>query len=387
MAARGAELRRELLATVARIRPEIEAAAVEGDSLMTLPSSSVELLAENGLFRIKLPEALGGFEADLITQYEVIEAMSYVDAAAGWCVMIGATCIAYPGAFLPDDAVEQIFRGSQVPRGAAALMPTGSVRQAEGGYILSGRWSFASGVRHSDWLSVGALVRDPQSDHPRHAMFTLPTSQARIHDNWDTLGLRGTGSCDVSLEGVFVPSSFTFAALGGGPVRGGPLYRLGLPAFVAYEHAAFAIGVARRALDALVELAPDKMRGIPPSPLVARGSFQRDLGELDLRLRAARALALELNQAAWDVVVAGGTPDARLQAELRAVAVFATDVAVDVVTAAYRYAGGSAVYKPNLLERAIRDLHTATQHFMVSSSAYETHGQSLLGMTALNPLG
>lgn len=379
MADRGEETRQRLLAAVARIRPEIEAASGEGETLMTLPASSVDLLDDGGLLRMKLPEVLGGLEADLITQYEVIEAMACADASTAWCMMIGATSLAIPGAYLPDAAVEQIFRGPRVPRAAATIAPMGSAHQMEGGYTLSGRWSFASGVRHSDWLSVGALVPDPQSDEPRHLMLTLPTSRVRIHDNWDTIGLRGTGSCDVSLEEVFVPASFTFDLLTGEPARGGPLYRLGLPAFVAYEHAAFAIGVARRAVDALVELAPAKKRGMPPSPLVERGAFQRDLGELDLRLRAARALVLELNREAWATVTAGRRPDSRQQAELRAVAAFATDVAVDVVTTAYRYAGGGAVYKPNVLERAVRDLFAATQHFMVSNAVYETHGEGLLG--------
>lgn len=386
MAERNEETRQELLAAVARVRPEIERAAGEGESLMTLPASSVDLLAESGLFRIKLPKVLGGFEADLITQYEVVEAMAYADAAAGWCLMIGATCIALPGAYLPDAAVEEVFQGLQTPRAAATLAPTGAAQPAEGGYILNGRWPFASGVRHADWLSVGALVPDAQADRPRHLMFTLPTSRARIHDNWDTIGLRGTGSCDVSLEDVFVPSSFTFDVMAGEPARGGPLYRLGIPGFVAYEHAAFAVGVARRALDALIALAPGKMRGMPPSRLIERGAFQRDLGELDLRLRAARALALEINREAWATVTAGRVPDGRLQSELRGAAVFATDVAVEVATWAYRQAGGSAVYKPNVLERAVRDLYTATQHFMVSSSAYEAHGQDLLGMTNRDPL-
>src|SRR5215211_2720000 len=111
MAERGEEMRQELLAAVARIRPEIERASGEGESLMTLPASSVDLLTDSGLLRIKLPEVLGGLEADLITQYEVIEAMAYVDAAAGWCLMIGATCIALPGAYLSDASVEEMFRG------------------------------------------------------------------------------------------------------------------------------------------------------------------------------------------------------------------------------------------------------------------------------------
>jgi alkylation response protein AidB-like acyl-CoA dehydrogenase len=155
---------------------------------------------------------------------------------------------------------------------------------------------------------------------------------------------------------------------------------------VAYEHAAFAIGVARRAIDTIVELAPSKARGITPSTLAERATFQRDLGELHLRVQAARALVLECNRAAWEVVTAGGQPDVRLHTELRGVVALATDVALDVVTGVYRYAGGGAVYRLNRLERSVRDLYTASQHLMVSGSAYETYGKILLGMPDVSPL-
>ena len=386
-AGRAEGTRQALLTTVARVRPEVERTAGDGESLMTLPAAAVGALVDSGLFEMKLPAALGGAEADLITQYEVIEAMAYGDAAAGWCLMIGATSVALPGAFLPDAAAAEVFGGGRVPLAAISLVPTGSVTRADGGYTIAGRWPFASGVRHSEWVSVGALVPDGTSEAPRHLMFTLPTSRARIHDNWDTIGLRGTGSCDLTLEDVFVPAAFAYDVLTGEPARGGPLYRLGMPAFVAYEHAAFAVGVARRALDAIVGLAPSKKRGLPPSPLAERGSFQRDLGELDLRLGAARALVLERNREAWEAVTAGREPDVRLQVALRGATALATDVALEAATQAYRYAGGGAVYKPNILERAVRDLHTAAQHLMVSSTAYELQGKLMLGMTDVKPLG
>jgi alkylation response protein AidB-like acyl-CoA dehydrogenase len=374
-----------LLAAVESIRSEVEQAAEEGEAHKTLPAATVDALAETGLLRMKLPVVLGGLEADLLTQYEVIEALAYADASAGWCLMIGATSISIPGAFLPDAVVGEVFGGQRMPRAATSFAPTGSVSRTDGGYILNGRWSFASGVRHADWINLGALVLD-EGAPPSHRLFVIPTSKAQIHDNWDTIGLRGTGSCDVSVEDVFVPAAYAVDLLAGEPARGGPLYRLGLPAFFTYEHMAFATGVARRALDEIVGLAPSKLRGLPPLPLVERGAFQRDLAEVDLRLRAARLLALERNRAVWDVVTSGQKPDARLQADLRAVAVFATDVALDVVQQAYRYAGGSAVFKPSILERSLRDLYTASQHFVVSTSAYEIFGQTMLGMPDIHLL-
>ena len=379
------EKKQSILAAIASLRAEVEQASVIGESLMTLPDATVDALTNAGLFKVKLPEALGGLELDLVSQYEIIEAMSYVDAAAGWCLMIGATSIAMLGAFLPEAALADVFPGGHVPRAAFCAAPTGSASTTYGGFTLSGRWSFASGVRHSAWVGLSALVPSGQPDSPQVQVFAVPTSEARLHHNWDTIGMRGTGSCDVSLDAVFVPAVHTLDPYRGEPVRGGPLYRLGVPAFVAYEHAAFAIGIARRAIDTIVELAPAKLRGLPPRALVHRESFQRDIGELDLRLRAARALVLDRNREAWRVVTEGSRPDPRLQKEFHCVAAFATDVALDVVTRVYRYAGGAAVYKPNLLERSVRDLHTATQHVVVSNIAYENHGRQVLGVEEPGP--
>jgi alkylation response protein AidB-like acyl-CoA dehydrogenase len=376
-----------LLETVARLRPVVEQAVGAGEVQMTLPEATVRALTDAGLFRIKLPQVLGGLEADLLTQYAVIEALSYVDASAGWCLMIGASSVAVLGAYLPDSALAEVFRAGRVPRAAAVFAPTGTATPMDGGYRVRGRWACASGVRHAEWVSLGCLLATEPAAPPQPLVVVLPTAGVTLHDNWDTLGLRGTGSCDVSVDDVVVPAAFTYNPRLGEPLRGGPLYRLGTPAFVAYEHAAFALGVARRALDVLLELAPAKRRGFPAPPLAERGSVQRALGELDLKIRSVRALVLECNAEAWQAVSSGQTPDAALQARVRAASVFATDVAVEVVTQARRYAGGEAVYKPHLLERAVRDLHTATQHVLVSDVAYEDHAKHLLGLADSAPEG
>src|SRR5262249_28981106 len=153
------------------------------------------------------------------------------------------------------------------------------------------------------------------------------------------------------------------------PRRGGPLYRLGMPAFVANEHAAFALGVARHALEAIVALAGDKTRGVTPALLRERGTFQRFVGSAESRLRAARALAVDANGAAWRTVAEGGRLAPRQHAELRTAAVHATEAALDVVTGAFRYAGGGALYEASVLQACLRDLNAAAQHFMVSDSA------------------
>ena len=316
----------------------------------------------------------------------MIEAVSALDASAGWCLMVGATTLALPGVFLDDGAVATMFAGGRIPRAAGCYMPTGQAVEARGGYRVTGRWAFASGIRHAAWVSGTArVVRGAQPTAERR-VFVVPTSAVEIHDTWQVAGLRGTGSCDFSLREHLVDEAFTWDMERAAPQRGGALYRLGMPGFVANEHAAFALGVARRALDTVVGLAGAKARGVTPALLADRATFQRFVGEAEARLRAARALAVDANAAAWRTVAGGSRLTPRQHAELRAVAVHATEAGLDVVTRAFRYAGGAALYDGSVLQACLRDLNAAAQHFMVSDSAYEALGQFVLGHPSAEPM-
>ena len=375
-----------LVDAVAGIREALAASAAESERAATLAPAAVAALERAGLLALKLPRALGGAEADPVTQIDVIEAVSAIDAAAGWCLMVGATTIALPAVFLADDALRTMFPGGRAPRAAGCYMPTGQAVEASGGYRISGRWAFASGIRHAAWVSGTArVVRHGQPTGERR-VFVVPVGEVEIHDTWQVAGLRGTGSCDFSLREHLVDAAFTWDLERAVQRRGGPLYRLGMPAFVANEHAAFALGVARRALDAVVALAAGKARGVTPTVLAERGTFQRFVGAAEARLRAARALAVEANAAAWRAVSEGGRLAPRRHAELRAVAVHATEAALEVVTGAFRYAGGGALYETSVLQACLRDLNAAAQHFMVSDSAYEALGQFVLGHASAEPM-
>jgi len=216
----------------------------------------------------------------------------------------------------------------------------------------------------------------------------IPAAAAEIHGNWQVAGLEGTGSSDFSVADCFVPAAFAWNPVTTAPRRGGALFRLGMPAFVAYEHVAFALGITRRALGAAALLAQSKSRGlVAASPLAARAAFQARLGEGEIRLRAVRAGAIELFEAAWTTVSAGGTLTRRQQSELRSVATYATETAVEVVTGLFRAAGGGALYRAGVLQRCLRDINAAAQHLMVSDSAYERLGQILLGFPDVDPMG
>ncbi len=372
---------------VESVRDVLEANGPAAEEAATLPLASVNALYDSGLLRLKLPRALGGAEADPVTQLDVLEAVSRIDPAAGWCLMIGAASVGSLGAFLPDDAIDELFADGNPPRTAGAFAPYGTAIPVEGGYRVSGRWPFGSGVRHSQWVSAGARIPAGEPGGPLQLRLVMPTPCVNIHDNWQVMGLRGTGSCDFSTDDLFVPERFAWDVSRTEPTRGGALYRLGRPGFVTNEHSAFALGVGRRALDAFADVAVGKTRGYNSANLLAhRPVLQRALGECDLRLRAARALNVEILGDAWASVCAGHPPPPPLQAQMRAVATHTTDVAADAASQAFRYGGGSALFTTNILQQCLRDINAAAQHQMVSDTAYENHGQFLLGLPEARPM-
>ena len=352
----------------------------------TLTSETVATLEKAGMFRLKLPAVLGGEEADPVTQTLTLEALSNANASAGWCAMVGATGAALPGAFLADEAIAEIFASGRIPRCAVVAMPMGRAERVDGGYRLTGRWPFGSGVRHSEWITAGAIVT--RDNKPEHLMMVFQAKSAHIHDNWQVAGLKGTGSCDFSTDNLFVPAAFTLALLTDQPKRGGPLYRISNPGFVANEHAGFALGVARRALDAFREKEVARVRSYAPgeASMSARPAIQRALGACEIKLRAARDVALDVNSEVWRATRSGETPTLRQQCELRAAATYCTEVALDIVTEVFRYSGGGAIYEKNVLQRCLRDLNAAAQHLMVSEVSYENLGLTLLGATNINPM-
>lgn len=371
-------------AVSARLASQVEADERGG----TLSAASVEALVETGVLRMKLPKVLGGFEADLVTQMEALERLANINASVGWCAMVGATSLALPGAFLSDEGLARMFGDGRMPRGAIVVTPSGTVTPVAGGYRVTGRWSFASGIRHADWLVAICRETPAPAEGPGLRWVVVPSSDCLIHDNWQVVGLRGTGSCDVELQDLFVPSALSFGA-GEAPRRGGALYAIGLPTFVAYEHAGFALGVARRALDGVVEILRNKRRGYAPGGVgvADRGALQHLLGRAETRLRAARALAIEVNEAAWEAASAGRGVDAAQHCEVRSAATYATEVAVDVVNDLFRHAGAAAIFDHHFMQRCLRDVTVAAQHYMVADTAYELLGRARLGIAEVNPMG
>ena len=382
-----AALRRCLLDAVEEVSPVIASGIEQAEVDFRLPATTFEALYDAGLFWLKLPRALGGAEADPLVQIEVIAALAEVDASTAWSVMIGSQSTGLPAAWLPEDGLAAVFGSGPTPVAAGSLLPSGRAQPVPGGFRVTGRWPFASGIAHCRWVNATVHVDDAAGEGLASLRrVVVPTVDVEIHDNWDAVGLRGSGSCDFSITDLFVPDVMSWGFTDR-PRRGGPLYLLGLPGYVAYEHAALALGVGQRALGLLTGSVSAKARGFEGSVVGDRPAVQRDLGRMDLRLRAASAMTVDVFETVWSGLEPEHGPRPDQQALMRSTASMATEMALDVVEQVFRYSGGSAVYAASDAQRCWRDLNTAAQHFLVSESAFENHGKFLLGHPDAKPFG
>jgi alkylation response protein AidB-like acyl-CoA dehydrogenase len=377
-----------LLEEIARIGNTLRASGPKSEELGTLAPEAVEALREGGMFRLKLAHEMGGAEADPVTEMLVLENLAYHDFTSGWCTMVGATGVASLGTFLPPSGIAKVFKDGAIPTASISFFPAGRAKREGDGYRVNGRWRFNSGIRHAEWVLGGTVVEGTEAENggrPLVIFSAFPAKDVTLHNNWGgVVGLRGTGSEDFSVENYQLPKDLTFVwdLMQPKPVRGGVAYLLPPFAYVAKEHGSVAIGAARRALDELIALATTTRGTFRSSKLDERQVVHRAIAEADLKLRAARALLHERYQALHDKVSVGHLPDGADVADVRAIAVHATDVAVGVATMAYHFAGNTGLHHPHVIGRLLRDLNTAGMHQVMSDTAYENHGKFRLGLPA-----
>jgi alkylation response protein AidB-like acyl-CoA dehydrogenase len=359
------EAARRLAPTAAELAP-----AAERDRQLAEPL--VAALADAGLFRLCVPAAAGGLEAHPGTLVAAVRALAAGDAAAGWCVAIAATSGLVAG-YLPEAAAREIY-AEPATLVAGVFAPKGRATPEPGGFRVSGRWPFASGCRHADWLMGGCVVDGGMR------LMLAPAEAFTIHDTWHVMGLRGTGSHDIELDGVSIPAERTASVLADPPLQPGPLYAFPLFGLLALAIAAVSLGIARGALDDLIALAGGKVPTGGRRTLAERGTVQAEVARAEAGVRAAGALLDEAIGAAWERAVAGAGVDVEQRAALRLAATHATAVSTRATDTAYTLAGGSALYESSPLQRRVRDAHAATQHMLVAPATWELTGRVLLGM-------
>lgn len=375
---------KSLIEAAREIAPIVQKHNQEAERERRLSRPVLNALRETGLLRMFTPRSLGGLETDPITRALVVEEISRHDSAAGW-TLENPLDWAFFCARLPDEGAEEIYsRGADIVIAAQFGRPL-NARPAEGGYRISGRAPFVSNCYDADWISSTAVVDLDQ--HPGGAaetvMVYVPREQCEVIDTWDVMGMRGTGSNDISVTDVFVPQARTFPMVPefepGSHYRG-PLYRLPLVGAAGTGIPTPMLGVARSAIDAVTELALTKTPVASRALLRERSSAQSQLGQAEAILRSGRSLLLETVREAWHRCVHGVAHSLKQRADLLLASSHAMSSAVRAVELCCSIAGTTAFRATSPLERCFRDVQTMRHHVFASEARYGTVGQVYLGV-------
>jgi len=366
------------------LAPLLRAHSEDGERNRRLPADVADALVAGGFFRMLVPASLGGGEHDPATFVATVEELSRADAAAGWCIAACATS-GMVAAYLDESAAQDVF-GDAGSVSGGVFAPRGRAQSTPGGYSVSGRWAFASGVDHCDWLMGGCFVLEDGAPamivegRPDIRLAMSRADEAEVLDTWHVSGLRGTGSHDMEVHDVRVPAERTTSLLTDSPIERGPLYAFPVFGLLALSIAGVTLGIARASLDDIADLAGAKTPTLSSRRLAERVATQSGVARAEGSLRAARELLYAEIERGWAQARLEGSVSVAQRAALRLAATHATSASAGVVDTAYELGGGTSIYETSPLQRRFRDVHAATQHMLVGPATWELTGRVLLGL-------
>lgn len=368
------------------LQPLLDAHGAEMDNRREVVPEVVDALVANDMLRLLLPKSLGGQEIHLLDYCKAVEAIAWADASVAWFVNQSNVSSATSAAAMPAEAAAAFWGTPGVGLAWGARNGTSKAIRVEGGYRLSGTWSFASGGRHTTWLGAHSAVQNPDgTPHQRYGKpddrsFVFKRSDARIIDDWFVLGLRGTGSDTYTLEELFIPDAHA-------PARDaleerrepGPLYTMGSTMLYASGFCSVTLGLGRRLLETFIDLARGKHSRASINAMSANNAIQREIALLEAKLSAARAYLHAEAAVAYDKA-ANGKLDIDGRMRLRLATTYGMNEATDVSIAAYRAAGTTAMLNSAPFERRFRDAMSASQHLQGMLGHAEMVGRHILGV-------
>jgi alkylation response protein AidB-like acyl-CoA dehydrogenase len=371
-----------LLDAARSLAPRIAAAGDETEARRHVPASLVAALSGAGLYRMLVPRSAGGAELTLREFAEVIEEVAKADASTAWCMSQNSGICGAAG-YLPPQGLREIFGGRDMVI-SWGNGPQSAVR-VNGGYRLSGRWAFSSGIHNAVWTGAhnapvvderGDAVLDAAGAPLRKTMF-FPVEDVELIDVWQVSGLRGTGSDSYTVTDLFVPEHRVALEE---PQAPGTLYRFGTTNIFSIGFASVALGLARGAQEALHDLATTKSPRGFDGALAGQQYAQMRMAEAEGTLRSTRVYLLDAVQQAWDRVAAAGALDLETRIDLRLATTYTIQRCAEVVDNAYQLAGSTAIFTGKAFERRFRDMHAVTQHIQARDDHYERVGRFLLGL-------
>lgn len=372
-----------LLANTRKLLPKILAAAEQIESTQIIPADLMQELSAAGLFSSAVPTELGGPELDPLLVFDALEMIAGADASTAWVILIISANPFLFGNSLKPEVWQEMYGKNINVRTAGTLMPGGKAIKVEGGYRVSGRFRYGSGSEHCEYLLSGVMVFEgdtlcvDEKGEPEMRWVIHKTSECTIvKGSWDTTGLRGSSSQDYLLEDLFIPQDWSFVVGETVNKLANPVYSF--PTIAFSQLAAVTVGIANSSIALVKEMAVTKRRG----PILMRDdpSLQLRVAEAEALVGSSRAYVKEIVGDVLDTLRAGEELSTDQRAKYRLACTNALDCSTKAVNMMYKVAGGGAVYKPNQLDRNLRDIHTAGTHIRFGDSIYIDAGRMLLGL-------
>jgi indole-3-acetate monooxygenase len=346
-----------------------------------------DALGAAGLWGVFKPVALGGSERDPVTGLKIFEAMTRIEPSVGWAIANQSGIDTF-GAMLPEEGAKEVYGDPGRPV-AGGWFPPGQATPVEGGYQVTGRWAFASTCHYAQYLTGMTVVVDngqPRTGpdgSPVMLIVFFPPAEAEIIDTWHTMGMRGTGSHDISVRDIFVPERhvWVMSPLGvdrSGPFKG-PLYGA-FPWISISCLGSVALGIGQAAIDELIGLASGKTPSYTPQSLRNREVAQANVARAHATIGAARAYLHQAVDHVHRMAQAGRKPSLQEGVQVQLAACNALEAGARVVNLVHDTVGISGIRQEHRFEQLYRDGRTISQHAFASLSRYESCGKVLFGL-------
>ena len=380
----------DLLTATKALTPLIKKDRDEMETQRRLSDTVVRALGDAGIFRALYPRSLGGLEISPLVFMEVIEELSRADASTGWCALATAGSAHIAGR-LKNKGGKEMFGEPPDIKIAGTIIPRGEAHLVDGGFRVSGEYTFGSGIDYSNWLmclcrlfDLNGVKLTPEGN-PETVMMFVPIEQAVVHDTWSAYGMCATGSHDYTLEEVFVPAELSLN-LSEPTDETGPLFNpRPMMVYLLSPAASCVMGIARGAMDTFVETLAGSGTNASPIPLRDRPAVQSAVGQAEAAISSSRSFLMEAVADVWGGACRGEPESSRTIARARLAAVNAIRESARAVNLLYEAAGTTAIYRSHPIDRSYRDISVLSKSWVGSATNIDSAGAALLGVTPQGP--
>jgi len=359
----------DVLDGVRDLLPTFRERADEAERLRQVPEASVKALEETGFFRMLQPKRYGGLETDPVDFFTAVKEIASADGSTGWISSVLGVHPWQVGLFA-DEAQAAVWGTDESTRLSSSYAPTGKAQVADGGYMLSGRWSFSSGSAHASWVLLGGLVFNADGNVVDFKTFMVPRDKYEIVDVWNVVGLRGTGSNDIVVEETFIPEAFTLSMGETGQCKGpgqevntSDLYKLPFHSLFTTTITTPIVGMATGAYNEHIDMQQKRVRAAYLGEKASSDPFAAvRIAKASSEIDAAWALLINNLREEQAHVARGEKIPLTLRLRVRRDQVLGTQRAIDAIDALFEASGGRALAEGTYLQRAWRDAHAGRVH-------------------------